>query len=81
MVRVVGKEGALGAGGVWELPQQHGRLKNDNEAISRAWKFLLLWWISILGGAFEQERARKNIYIHQNAKKGMPGFELRPSDS
>ena len=27
--------------------------------ISRAWKCLLLWRISILGEAFEQERARK----------------------
>ena len=27
--------------------------------ISRAWQCLLLWRISILGGAFEQERARK----------------------
>ena len=25
MVRVVGKEGALGAGGGWELPQRHRR--------------------------------------------------------
>ena len=27
--------------------------------ISRAWKCLLLWRISILGGAFEQKRSRK----------------------
>ena len=31
----------------------------DNEAISRAWKCLLLWRISILGGAFKQEEARE----------------------
>ena len=59
MVRVVGKEGALGSGGGWELQQRHGRLLKDNEAISRAWKFSLLWRISILGEAFEQERASK----------------------
>ena len=57
MVRVVMKEGGLGAGGGWELPQRHGRLQNDNEAITRARKCLLLWRISILGGAFEQDIA------------------------
>ena len=60
-MRVVGKERALGAGGWWELQQRHGSLQNDNQVISRAWKCLLLWRIStLLGGAFEQERARKN---------------------
>ena len=59
MVRVVGKEGALGAGGGWELQHRHRRLQNDNEVISSAWKCLLLWRISILGEAFEQEKARK----------------------
>ena len=54
-----GGEGGGVEGGVgWELQQRHGRLHNDNEAISRAWKCLLLWRISILGGAFKQEKAR-----------------------
>ena len=35
--------------------------------ISRAWRCLLLWRISIIGGEFEQERARK--------KKGWAGGE------
>ena len=39
--------------------QRHGRLYNDNEAISRAWKCLLLWRISILGGAFRQKKAKR----------------------
>ena len=54
-----GEGGGVGSGGAWELQQRHGRLKNDNETISRAWKCLLLWRISILGGAFKQEKARK----------------------
>ena len=61
MVRVVGKEGALGAGVGWEMQQRHGRLLNDNEAISRAWKCLFLWRISISGGAFKQEKARTKV--------------------
>ena len=57
MVRVVGEGGGVGDGGGWELQQRHGRLWNDNEAISRASKCLILWWISIVGGAFEQQEA------------------------
>ena len=53
-----GEGGGVGGVGGWESQQRHGRLQNDNEAISRAWKCLLLWRISILGGAFEQEKAR-----------------------
>ena len=57
-MRVVGKEGALGAGGGgWK--QRHGWLLKDNKMIFSAWRCLLLWRISILGGAFEQERAKK----------------------
>ena len=58
-MRVVGKEGALGARGGWELQQRHGRLLNDNEVISRAWKCLFLRRISILSGAFEEGKVRK----------------------
>ena len=36
MVRVVGKEGALGPGCVWELQQRHGRLYDIIKAIVRA---------------------------------------------
>ena len=54
-----GEGGGVGGGGGWELQQGHGRLWNDNEAISRAWKCLLLWRISIVGGAFTQEEARE----------------------
>ena len=60
MVRVVGKE-ALGWGvrGGWgELQQRHRWLQKDNGVISSAWKYLLLWQILILGGAFEQEGSR-----------------------
>ena len=53
------KGGGVGGGGGEELQQRHGRLKNDTEATSRAWKCLLLWRISILGGAFEREEAKK----------------------
>ena len=58
-----GGEGrGVGGGGRWQLQQRHGRLYNDNQAISRGWKCLLLWRILILfGGAFEKERARKKI--------------------
>ena len=31
----------------------------DNEVISSAWKCLLLWQISMLGGAFDQQGAVK----------------------
>ena len=65
-----GEGGGVGGGGEWELQQRHGRLLNDNEAISRAWKCLLLWRISILGGAFEQERAR-------NKKRGGSGKDFQ----
>ena len=54
-----GDRGGVGSEGGWELQQRHGRLKNNNEAISRAWHCFLLCRISILGGAFEQEKARK----------------------
>ena len=54
-----GDGGGVGGGGGWELQQRHGRLLKDNEAISRAWECLLLWRISILGWAFEQERGKK----------------------
>ena len=46
----------LGGG---EFQQRRGWLYEDNEVISSAWKCLLLWQISMLGGAFEQEGARK----------------------
>ena len=61
MRRVVAKEGALeaGMGGWWKLQQRHGWLKKDNEVIPRAWKCVLLWRISILGVAFEQESEAK----------------------
>ena len=59
MVRVVGKEGALGAGVGGNCSSGMDGFKNDNEAISRACKCLLLWWISIFGGAFKQEKARR----------------------
>ena len=42
-----------------EMQQRHGRLLNDNEAISRAWKCLFLWRITILGGAFKRKEARE----------------------
>ena len=58
-----GEEMGFGGGDGWELQQRHGRLKNDNEAISRAWEGLLLWRISILGGALKQAKARKKIVL------------------
>ena len=55
---MVGKKGALWAGVGGNCSSGMDGLKSDNEAISRAWKRLLLWRISILGGAFKQEKAR-----------------------
>ena len=51
-----GERGASGGG--WGVNCSSGM--KDNEVISSAWKCLLLWQISMLGGAFEQERAGKN---------------------
>ena len=63
-----GKGGGVGGGVGWELQQRRGRPCNNNEAISRAWKCLLLWRILILGGAFKQEKAKVK-------KKGGAGRE------
>ena len=52
-----GGEGGGVGGGEDELKQRHGWLYKDSEVISSAWKCLLLWQISMLGGAFEQEEA------------------------
>ena len=57
MVGVVGKEGSLGAGWGGTAAVAWMALEKENEVISSAWKCLLLWRISMLGGAFEQERA------------------------
>ena len=59
MVRVVGKEGALRAGVCGNCSSGMDGSKKINEVISRAWKCLLLCRSSILGEAFEQERARQ----------------------
>ena len=64
-----GEGGGVGVGGGWELQQRHGRLRNDNEAISRAWKCLLLWPISIVGGAFMQEETIGSIKTENEEKK------------
>ena len=61
-----GGEGGDVGGGV-ELEQRHGWLQKDNEVISTAWKCLLLWQISMLGGAFEQEGAGKRKRIISEA--------------
>ena len=51
-----GEGGGVGGGvGVGNCSSGLG----GSRKISRAWKCLLLWRISILGGAFEHERARK----------------------
>ena len=58
MVWVVGKKGAYEAGGRGlELLHRHGWLQKGNEVISSAWKCILVWQISTLSWAFEQERA------------------------
>ena len=59
MVRVVGEVGAVGAAAGGGLQQRHAWFLEYNEVISSARKCLLLWQISILGGAFEQERVGK----------------------
>ena len=51
-----GEGGGVGGGG---LQQRHGWLQNDIEVIISACKCLLLWQISMLCGAFEQEGAGK----------------------
>ena len=56
MVRVVGKEGALEAGG--REGGNRSSAMGGSRKISRAWKCVILWRISILGGAFEQGRAK-----------------------
>ena len=45
------------------LQKRHGWLQKENEVISGAWKGLLLFRISMLSGAFEQEKAGKE-YIY-----------------
>ena len=46
--------GERGGGGGWEWQQRHGWLLKDNEVISSAWKCLLLWRVSVLGGALSK---------------------------
>ena len=59
MVRVVGKEGALGAGvGGNSSSGIDGSKKIATRYPGRG-KCLLLWRISILGGVFKREEARK----------------------
>ena len=57
--RVVGREGAGGAGVGENCTSGMDGSKEDNAVISMVWKCLLLCRISLLGGAFEQERVRK----------------------
>ena len=62
MVRVVGKDGALGAGvGVNRSSGMDGSKKITKRYPGRG-KCLLLWRISILGGAFKREEATKKKY-------------------
>ena len=56
-----GKGGGVGGGGGWKLQQRHGRLQNDNEAISRAWKCSLLRRVSISGGVLYIVRVRSLV--------------------
>ena len=69
-----GERGGVGGGGGWELQQRHGRLYKDNEAISRAWKCLLLWRISTLSGAFKQKEAREKKKKGRGGGGGGGGF-------
>ena len=59
MVRVVGKEGALGAGVGGNCSSGMDGSKKITKRYPGRGKCLLLWWISILGGAFKREKARK----------------------
>ena len=68
-----GEGGGVGGGGWWELQQRHGGLRNDNEAISRAWKCLFLWRISIVGGASKQEEAREKMKERNKKAVGRGG--------
>ena len=54
-----GGEGGGVAGGGAGIAAAAWTALNDNEVISMAWEYLLLWRGSMLGRAFEQERARK----------------------
>ena len=36
----------------------------DNDVISTAWRCLLVWPISIVGGAFEQTRQKKGFFCN-----------------
>ena len=66
MVRVVGKEGALGAGVGVNCSSGMDGSKKITKRYSGRGKCLLLWQISILGGAFKREEPRKYyIYIIQ----------------
>ena len=66
---MVGKEGALGGGG-GGLQQRHRWLYRDDEVISSAWKCLVLWQISMSGGAVEQEGAGNLCVEAINRLKG-----------
>ena len=68
MIHVVGNERSLGRRWVGIAPAAWTALKRYRGDIQGVEKCLLLWRISILGGAFKQEKARrkekKNIYIY-----------------
>ena len=64
MVRVVGKEGALGAGVGGNCSSGMDGSKKITKRYPGRGKCLLFWRIPILivGGAFKREEARKKIY-------------------
>ena len=59
MVRVVGKERALGAGVGGNCSSGMDGFKTITKRDPGRGKCLLLWRVSILGGAFKREEARK----------------------
>ena len=58
-MRVVGKEGALGAGVGGNCSSGMDGSKTITKRYSGRGKCILLWGISILGGAFKREKARE----------------------
>ena len=59
IVRVVGTEGALGAGGGWNCSSSMGGSNKIIRLYPGCGSVHYFWRISIFAGAFEQERARK----------------------
>ena len=76
MVRVVGKTGAFGAGVGGNCSSGMDGSKTITKRYSGRGKCFLLWRISISGGAFEREEARKKKKRMGRARGGGGGARV-----